>query len=69
MPRKKVKSLRQILEEQLSETRKEIKRMQSMKRLPYEDARLLQLKAHREGLKQAVKKEDDDGRSQATRLL
>ena len=59
MGRKKVKPLRQVLEEQLSETRKEIKRMQSMKdRLPYEDVRLLQLKAHREGLKRAVKKED-----------
>lgn len=63
MGRKKVKSLRQVLEEQLSETRKHIRRMQSMKdRLPYEDVRLLQLKAHREGLKQAVKKEDDDAR-------
>lgn len=64
MGRKKAESLRQVLEEQLSETRKQIKRMQSMKdRLPYEDVRLLQLKAHREGLKQAVKKEVEDARS------
>lgn len=63
MGRKKAESLRQVLEEQLSETRKQIKRMQSMKdRLPYEDVRLLQLKAHREGLKQAVKKEVEDAR-------
>lgn len=64
MGRKKGKSLKQVLEEQLSETRKQIKRMQSMKdRLPYEDVRLLQLKAHREGLKRAVKKEVEDARS------
>lgn len=64
MGRKKVKSVRQLLEEQLSETRKEIRRKQSMKdRLPFEDVRLLQLKAHREGLKQAVKKEVEDARS------
>lgn len=63
MGRKKAESLRQVLEEQLSETRKQIRRMQSMKdRLPYEDVRLLQLKAHREGLKQAVKKEVEDAR-------
>ena len=59
MGRKKVESLKRVLEEQLSKTRKEIKRLQSMKdRLPYEDVRLLQLKAHREGLKRAVKRED-----------
>lgn len=59
MGRKKVESLKQVLEEQLSKTRKQIKRLQSMKdRLPYEDVRLLQLKAHREGLKRAVKRED-----------
>ena len=64
MGRKKVGSLRQVLEEQLSETRKAVKRLQSMKdRLPYEDVRLLQLKAHREGLKRAVKKEVEDARS------
>jgi hypothetical protein len=57
--KRKSKPLRALLEEQLSETRKEIKRLQSKERLPYEDARLLQLRAHREEQKKALKRVDD----------
>ena len=39
----------------LEETRKDIKILQSRNRKPYEESRLLQLKMHREGLKEALK--------------
>ena len=60
-PKKRSKPLRAILEEQLSKTRKEIKRLQSKAdRFPYEDAKLVQLKMHREARKKALRRMTDD---------